>query len=99
MSSPDQSETEGSDEAVSAGELGQAVNANSPAGHMGQADVVIGEIPDADDPTQLVTPRPPRTRQLRLAPIPLHRPQVSVRKAPLSLTRRVDSSGATTRPT
>jgi hypothetical protein len=56
MSSPDQSETEGSDEAVSAGELGQAVNANSPAGHMGQADVVIGEIPDADDPTQLVTP-------------------------------------------
>jgi hypothetical protein len=54
MSSPDQSETEGSDEAVSAGELGQAVNANSPAGDMGQADVVIGEIPEADDPTQLV---------------------------------------------
>ena len=50
----DQSETEGSDELVSAGELGKAADANSPATDAGQAEVVIGEIPDAHDPTQLV---------------------------------------------
>jgi hypothetical protein len=50
----DQSKTEESDDPVSAGELGKAVDANGPASDAGQAEVVIGEIPDADDPTQLV---------------------------------------------
>jgi hypothetical protein len=50
----ERSEDGGFDDPVSAGEVGQAADANGPASDAGQAEVVVGEIPDADDLTRLV---------------------------------------------
>jgi hypothetical protein len=50
----EQGEIDGLGDPVSAGEVGQAVDAYSPATDAGQAEVVVGEIPDADDLTRML---------------------------------------------